>query len=88
LLQTMEGQIPANHINGHGPDCQTIWQAMYFACQVHFHRETVEVIWAFLNTLGSSTRQMTRAARHDVIDFVIHAWNTSKILRQGAFRPL
>ncbi|KAJ7078191.1 hypothetical protein C8R44DRAFT_654710, partial [Mycena epipterygia] len=86
LLRTMEGQIPADHINGHGPDCQTIWQAVYFACRAHFHGETAEVIWAFLNALGSSTRQMTGAARHDIINFVIHFWNISKILRQGMFQ--
>ncbi|KAJ6568008.1 hypothetical protein DFH09DRAFT_1363193 [Mycena vulgaris] len=84
LLWTMEGQIPADHINGHRPGCQTIWQAVYFTCRAHFHGETVEVIWAFLNALGSSTRQMTAAARHDIINFVIHAWNTSKILCQAS----
>ncbi|KAJ7812190.1 hypothetical protein B0H14DRAFT_3479001 [Mycena olivaceomarginata] len=30
LLAEVEGQIPADHINGHGLDCQTIWQAVYF----------------------------------------------------------
>ncbi|KAJ7101149.1 hypothetical protein C8R44DRAFT_888107 [Mycena epipterygia] len=83
LLATIEGQIPADHINGHGPDCQCLWQAVYQACRAHFHGETAEVIWAFLNALGSSTRQMTGAARHDIINFVIDPWNTSKVLRQA-----
>ncbi|KAJ7895125.1 hypothetical protein B0H13DRAFT_2339007 [Mycena leptocephala] len=39
---------------------------------------TAEMIWAFLNPLGSSTRQMTGAARHDIINFVMQAWNTLK----------
>ncbi|KAJ7658818.1 hypothetical protein DFH06DRAFT_1195994 [Mycena polygramma] len=83
LLVSVEGQIPADHINGHGPDCQARWQAVYFACRAHFHGETAEVIWAFLNALGSSTRQMTGAARHDTMNFVIDAWNTSKLYRQA-----
>ncbi|KAJ6543190.1 hypothetical protein B0H10DRAFT_2135610 [Mycena sp. CBHHK59/15] len=83
LLDAVEGQIPADHINGHGPDCQAIWQAVYFACRGHFHGETAEVIWAFLNPLGSSTRQMTGAARHDIINFIMHAWNKLKVLRQA-----
>ncbi|KAJ7710785.1 hypothetical protein B0H17DRAFT_914924, partial [Mycena rosella] len=83
LLAESEGQIPTNHINGHGSDCQTIWQAVYFACCAHFHGETAEMIWAFLNPLGSSTRQMTLSAWHDIINFVIDAWNTLKVLRQG-----
>ncbi|KAJ6583261.1 hypothetical protein B0H10DRAFT_1833968, partial [Mycena sp. CBHHK59/15] len=83
LLASVEGQIPADHINGHGVDCQAIWQAVYFACRAHFHGETAEVLWAFLNPLGSSTRQMTAAARHDIINFVIDAWNRLKIVRQG-----
>ncbi|KAJ7025934.1 hypothetical protein C8F04DRAFT_1126812, partial [Mycena alexandri] len=82
LLATMEGQIPADHINGHGADCQTTWQAVYFACRAHFHGETTEMLWAFLNPLGSSTRQMT-GARHDIMNFVIDAWNMLKLLRQG-----
>ncbi|KAJ6595489.1 hypothetical protein DFH09DRAFT_1305304 [Mycena vulgaris] len=83
LLDAVEGQIPADHINGHGPDCQAIWQAVYFACRGHFHGETAEVIWAFLNPIGSSTRQMTGAARHNIINFIMHAWNKLKVLRQA-----
>ncbi|KAJ6511215.1 hypothetical protein DFH09DRAFT_1100439 [Mycena vulgaris] len=83
LLASVEGQIPADHINGHGLDCQTIWQAVHFACRAHFHGETAEVIWAFLNPLGSSTRQSNGAARHDIINFVIDAWNWLKVLRQA-----
>ncbi|KAJ7141191.1 hypothetical protein C8R44DRAFT_974774 [Mycena epipterygia] len=83
LLAQMEGQIPADHINGHGLDCQSFWQAVYLACRAHFHRETAEMLWAFLNPLGSSTRQMTGAAWHDIINFVMDAWNTWKLLRQA-----
>ncbi|KAJ7328259.1 hypothetical protein DFH08DRAFT_709773 [Mycena albidolilacea] len=83
LLELVEGQIPANHINGHGVDCQSLWQAVYFACRSHFHAETAEMLWAFLNPLGSSTRQMTGAARHDIINFVMDAWNMLKVLRQA-----
>ncbi|KAJ7237069.1 hypothetical protein C8J57DRAFT_1728061 [Mycena rebaudengoi] len=83
LLRKVEGQIPADRINGHGEDCKTIWQSVYFACRAHFHGETAEVLWAFLNPLGSSTRQSTGAARHDIINFVIDGWNTGKVLRQA-----
>ncbi|KAJ7164225.1 hypothetical protein C8R46DRAFT_1220734 [Mycena filopes] len=83
MLADSEGQIPADHINGHGKICQVIWQAVYFACRAHFHGETAEQIWAFLNPLGLSTRQMTGAARHDIINFVMHAWNVLKYLRHA-----
>ncbi|KAJ7140660.1 hypothetical protein C8R44DRAFT_866364 [Mycena epipterygia] len=83
LLSLVEGQIPADHINRHGTDCQALWQAVYFACRSHFHGETAEMLWAFLNPLGSSTRQMTGGARHDIINFVMDAWNTWKVLRQA-----
>ncbi|KAJ7206640.1 hypothetical protein GGX14DRAFT_298829, partial [Mycena pura] len=75
LLAESDGQIPADHINGHGLQCQTVWQAVYFPCRGHFHGETAEMIWAFLNPLGASTRQMTAGARHDTVNFVIDAWN-------------
>jgi hypothetical protein len=83
LLASMEGKIPADHINGHGEDCQKMWQAVYFACRSHFHGETAEMIWAFLNGLGSSTHQSTEAAQHDIITFVVDAWNMRKVLGQG-----
>ncbi|KAJ6568128.1 hypothetical protein B0H10DRAFT_1965119 [Mycena sp. CBHHK59/15] len=88
LLASVEGQIPADHINGHGIDCQAVWQAVYFACWGHFHGETAEVLWAFLNPLGSSTRQMTGAACHDIINFVIHTWNRLKILHMAVVEDL
>ncbi|KAJ7168289.1 hypothetical protein C8R43DRAFT_1121455 [Mycena crocata] len=83
LLELVEGQIPADHIKGHGIDCQTVWQAVYAACRAHFHGETAEVIWAFLNPLGSSMRQSTGAARHDILNFVMDSWNTWKLYRQA-----
>jgi hypothetical protein len=83
LLAEAEGQIPADHINGHGLNCQTIWQAMYFGCWAHFHSEMVEVIWASLNPLGSSTQQMTAGAQHNIINFAMDTWNTLKVLCQG-----
>ncbi|KAJ7604134.1 hypothetical protein FB45DRAFT_1070754 [Roridomyces roridus] len=64
------------------------WQAVYFACRAHFHGETAEVIWAFLNPLGSSTRQSTGAARHDIMNYVADAWNELKVLRQGTVSSL
>ncbi|KAJ7860564.1 hypothetical protein B0H14DRAFT_3622269 [Mycena olivaceomarginata] len=63
----------------------TIWQAVYFACRGHFHGETAETLWAFLNPLGSSTRQMTGAARHDIINFVMHSWNILKVLSSSSY---
>ncbi|KAJ7062442.1 hypothetical protein B0H15DRAFT_763514, partial [Mycena belliarum] len=79
LLESVEGQIPADHIKGHGINCQTVWQAVYAACRAHFHGETAEVIWAFLNPLGSSMRQSTGAARHDIINYVMDSWNMWKL---------
>lgn len=83
LLKVSEGQIPADHINGHGVDCRTIWQAVYFACRGHFYGESAEAIWAFINALGASTRQMTGPGRHDLMNVVFDFWNTRKVYDQG-----
>ncbi|KAJ7670985.1 hypothetical protein B0H17DRAFT_948578 [Mycena rosella] len=83
LLASVEGQIPADHINRHGIYCQAVWQVMYFACRGHFHGETAEMLWVFLNPLGSSTRQMTGVVRHNIINFLMDAWNMLKVLGQG-----
>ncbi|KAJ7791085.1 hypothetical protein B0H14DRAFT_2395978 [Mycena olivaceomarginata] len=84
MLEEVEGQILADHINGHGLDCQCVWQAVYFVCWAHFHGETAEMIWGFLNPLGASMRQMTGGACHNTINFVIDAWNTRKSLLLAA----
>ncbi|KAF8144851.1 hypothetical protein K438DRAFT_1992412 [Mycena galopus ATCC 62051] len=83
ILELCEGQVAAAHINDHGPRCKAVWQAVYFGCRAHFHGESAERIWAFLNPLGLSTRQMNGGARHDTINFVVDAWNTSNVLRQA-----
>ncbi|KAJ7016044.1 hypothetical protein C8F04DRAFT_1283056 [Mycena alexandri] len=83
LLKVSEGQIPADHINGHGVDCRTIWQAVYFACRGHFYGESAEAIWAFINALGASTRQMTGPGRHDLMNVVFDFWNTRKVYDQA-----
>ncbi|KAF7345166.1 CxC2 domain-containing protein [Mycena sanguinolenta] len=82
-LRISEGQVAAAHINDHGTRCKTMWQPVYFPARAHFHGESAERIWAFLNALGASTRQMNGGARHDTINFVMDGWNTSKVLRQA-----
>ena len=82
-LRISEGQVAAAHINDHGPRCKTMWQPVYFPARAHFHGESAERVWAFLNALGASTRQMNGGARHDTINFVMDGWNTSKVMRQG-----
>ncbi|KAJ7233709.1 hypothetical protein B0H12DRAFT_1239240 [Mycena haematopus] len=62
---------------------QTEWQPVYFGCRAHFHGESAERNWSFLNALGASTRQMNGGARHDTINFVMDGWNTSNVLRQA-----
>ncbi|KAJ7685976.1 hypothetical protein B0H17DRAFT_940851, partial [Mycena rosella] len=49
----------------------------------HFRGETAEMLWVFLNPLGSSTRQITGTAWHNIINFVMDTWNMLKILSQG-----
>ncbi|KAJ6527589.1 hypothetical protein DFH09DRAFT_1414180 [Mycena vulgaris] len=57
--------------------------AVYFACRAHFQGETAEMLWAFLNPLGASLRQSTGPARHDIMNFVVGAWNLEKVLHQA-----
>ncbi|KAJ7027394.1 hypothetical protein C8F04DRAFT_920979, partial [Mycena alexandri] len=85
LLAKVDGQIPADHINGHGLNCQHLGRRSTSRAGALPRRDSGSH-WAFLNALGSSTRQMTGAARHDTINFVMHAWNMLKYLRQN--KPL
>ncbi|KAJ7060638.1 hypothetical protein C8F01DRAFT_1369612 [Mycena amicta] len=81
LVEEMEGQIPAGHINGHGPWCQKKFQPAYFPCHCHFHGESAETIWPNLNAFAPSFRQMNAGARQDSINFAMDIWNRNKILR-------
>ncbi|KAJ7052995.1 hypothetical protein C8F01DRAFT_1331136 [Mycena amicta] len=81
LVEGLEGQIPAGHINGHGRSCQSKFQPAYFPCRCHFHGESVETIWPNLNTFAPSFRQMNAGARQDSINFAMDIWNRNKILR-------
>ncbi|KAJ7189969.1 hypothetical protein GGX14DRAFT_408420 [Mycena pura] len=83
LVQKMEGQIPASHIGGHGKRCNKMYQPAYFPCRAHFHGETAEHVWPYLNPFGPSLRQMNAGARHDNINFAIDAWNRKKLLRMS-----
>ncbi|KAJ7505041.1 hypothetical protein B0H11DRAFT_1905115 [Mycena galericulata] len=91
-LGTVAQREQARHTNSplHGPATATPTVFSYdswcgvFRVQVTFPRgDGGDALWAFLNPFGSSTRQMTGAARHDIINFVIDAWNTLKVLRQA-----
>ncbi|KAJ7053716.1 hypothetical protein C8F01DRAFT_1064577 [Mycena amicta] len=81
LVKTIEGQIPASHILGHGDLCKKTYQPAYFPCRCHFHGESVEAIWPHLNAYGPSLRQMNGGARHDNLNFAVNFWNDRKTLR-------
>ncbi|KAJ7059954.1 hypothetical protein C8F01DRAFT_989029, partial [Mycena amicta] len=83
LVSEMEGQIAAKHIDGHGDPCKKKYQPAYFPCRTHFHGESAETIWPFLNGFGPSFPQMNGGARHDSINFAMDFWNRHKILRLG-----
>ncbi|KAJ7030527.1 hypothetical protein C8F04DRAFT_1367117 [Mycena alexandri] len=84
LLAKVDGQ--ADHINGHGLNCQTLWQGVYFACRGHFHGKTAEVIWAFLNSAGYLRQaQLLAAERLDAFRlFELHMAVVEELSRQHA----
>ncbi|KAJ7018233.1 hypothetical protein C8F04DRAFT_1277911 [Mycena alexandri] len=49
----------------------------------HFYGESAEAIWAFINALGASTRQMTGPGRHNLMNVVFDFWNTRKVYDQA-----
>ncbi|KAJ7212719.1 hypothetical protein GGX14DRAFT_313533, partial [Mycena pura] len=83
IVAAMEGQVPGSHIVGHGRPCKIKYQPAYFPCRAHFHGESAETIWPYLNGFGPSLRQMNAGARHDNINFAMDNWNFNKVLRMA-----
>jgi hypothetical protein len=77
--------IPGCHVRNHKEFCQYVYNHTYTPYIGHFHGETAEYIWPYLNKLGGQTRQMTNAHRQDTMMQKLNAWNWRKIIRMCTF---
>jgi hypothetical protein len=71
------------HINGHGKKCQETMHVGYLDGVGHLCGDEVEQTWWSTNILGTSIREMTPAARHEVMS---HQWAAFNIIKISGFR--
>ncbi|KZV68900.1 hypothetical protein PENSPDRAFT_581762 [Peniophora sp. CONT] len=77
--------IPKMHIKGHGPDCNEAYSLNYLPGVGRLHAEGIEAGWADLNGAALSTREMSKAARHEAIDDLLSAINWRKTIGMGTY---
>ena len=79
----IETAIPSWHINGHGKKCQETKHVGYLNGVGRLCGDEVEQTWWSTNILGTSIREMTPAARHELMS---HQWAAFNIIKISGFR--
>lgn len=73
--------VPKFHLLAHGKKCQGRYSLNYQRGVGRTHGEGVESNWALLNQLALSTREMSAASRHEVLDDAMGQINWSKTMK-------
>lgn len=75
--------IPKFHLGSHRPECADKYSFNYTEGVGRMHGEMVETIWAALNWLQYSTREMAAGHRREVISEAMNFWNWRKNIGAG-----
>lgn len=75
--------VPKFHLGSHRDECADTFSFNYTFGVGRMHGEMVETIWAALNWLQYSTREMGAGHRRDVITEAMNYWNWGKVIRAG-----
>lgn len=74
--------VPKFHLGGHRPECSDQFSFNYTPGAGRMHGEAVETIWAELNHLKYSTREMGPGPRRETITAAMNDWNWKKIIKE------
>lgn len=78
--------LPVWHAAAHEPSCQNQNLLSYAEGVGRTDGEGIERMWAILNPLGFSTKEMGSGARHDTLENKVDHINFEKNIRQGTWR--
>lgn len=74
--------IPKKHIRVHGPD-HSRYSLNFLPRVGRTYGEGIESHWSHMNPVATSTREMSPAMRHEVMDDHWASWNWQKIIGLG-----
>lgn len=77
--------VPKFHLGSHKEGCAYNYSFNYTKNVGRMHGELVETIWAGLNWLQYSTREMGPAHRREVLTEAMNYWNWQKVIGTGEF---
>lgn len=75
--------VPKFHLGSHRPECADDYSFAHTEGVGRMHGEMVETIWAALNWLQYSTREMGAGHRREVITEAMNFWNWCKNIGAG-----
>ncbi|KAH6866280.1 hypothetical protein BKA70DRAFT_1498246 [Coprinopsis sp. MPI-PUGE-AT-0042] len=76
--------IPLLHIQNHQDNCTYLYSSAFTTSGAHFHGETAEHPWVYVNQFGGQGRQMSHGNRHDLYADVFNNWNWKKYINLPA----
>ncbi|KAH6914266.1 hypothetical protein BKA70DRAFT_1182325 [Coprinopsis sp. MPI-PUGE-AT-0042] len=76
--------IPLLHIQNHQDNCTYLYSSAFTTGGAHFHGETAEHPWVYVNQFGGQGRQMSHGNRHDLYADVFNNWNWKKYINLPA----
>jgi hypothetical protein len=77
--------IPKFHLGAHGLKCLSVFSWNFLRWSARTDGEGIKRIWAHINPLVYSTREMGPGLQSDTLDVHWSAWNWRKVLDLGAF---
>ena len=79
----LEFGIPKFHLPAHGPKCWSLFSLNFLRWWGRVDGEAIERVWAAINGVATSTREMGPGARHDYLDDQWGASNFRKYVKLG-----
>jgi hypothetical protein len=76
------------HIHGHQDACLARYSPSFVEGGRQIDGETIEKLWALLNKISRSTREMSTSHRREVIDDHMSDFNWKKLVNVGEFPPI
>src|ERR1700748_2488564 len=75
--------IPKFHLPAHGSKCWSLFSLNFLRGWARIDGEAIERVWAAINGVTTSTREMSPGARHDYLDDQWNAANFRKLVNLG-----
>ncbi|KAH6874855.1 hypothetical protein BKA70DRAFT_1479844 [Coprinopsis sp. MPI-PUGE-AT-0042] len=80
FFENCQYTIPLLHIQNHKDNCTYLYSSAFSIGAGHFHGETAEHPWVYVNQFGGQGRQMSHGNCHDLYADVFNNWNWKKYI--------